>query len=109
MSGGAIINNGYIYYIGGCTAVGNNSVCFTGNSGKSTDNIAYAAIDSAGHITRISSCSGSFVGSWCAINGSGSMPDKISAFGYSVFNNTMYIIGGTTGTQWQDTVMRVDL
>ncbi len=105
MSGGAVINNGFIYYMGGCTAVGNNSVCFTGNSGKSTDNIAYAVIDSVGHITRVSSCSGSFVGSWCAMN-SGSMGDKLSAFGYTVFNNTLYIIGGTSGTQWKDNVWR---
>ncbi len=104
MSGGAIINNGYIYYMGGCTAVGNNSVCYTGNSGKATDNVGYAAIDSVGHITRISSCAGQFVGSWCVINGG--MGASLAAFSYAVFNNTLYIIGGTTGTEWQDDVWR---
>lgn len=106
MSGGAIINNGYIYYMGGCTQVNSNSVCFTGNSGKSTDNISYAQIDSVGHITRVSSCSGSFVGSWCVLNSGNVLGAKLSAFAYAVFNNTLYIIGGTTGTDWQSDVWR---
>lgn len=110
MSGGAIVNNGFIYYIGGCTAVGSNSVCFTGNSGKASDNISYASVRSDGVIVRVASCSGGtlqFVGSWCVdntntLNGS----SGLAGFGFAVFNNTFYIVGGTTGTSWQSTVFR---
>jgi hypothetical protein len=104
MSGAAIINNGFIYYLGGCTAVNSGSVCFTGNAGKATDNISYASISSNGSIVRIASCAGTFVGSWCVINGG--LGGSLAAFGYSVFNNVMYVIGGTTGTLWQDNVLR---
>ncbi|MDQ3094193.1 MAG: hypothetical protein M3Q70_03405, partial [bacterium] len=105
MSGASIINNGFIYYLGGCTAVNSSSVCYTGNAGKSTDNVSYASIAADGSITRIAACTGgSFVGSWCVINpGLGA---SLSAFGYTVFNNVMYVIGGTTGTLWEDEVWR---
>jgi hypothetical protein len=104
MSGAAVINNGYIYYFGGCTAVNSGSVCYTGNAGKSSDNASYAAISSDGNITRVASCAGTFVGSWCVINpGLGA---ALSAFGYTVFNNTLYVIGGTTGVDWQPNVLR---
>lgn len=106
MSGAAVLNNGYIYYMGGCTAVGNNSVCYTGNAGKTTANISYASIDSVGHITRVSSCAGTFVGSWCVISSGNILGNTLAAFSYAVFNNTLYIIGGTTGTEWQDDVWR---
>ena len=104
MSGATVVNNGYIYYFGGCTAVNSGSVCYTGNAGKSTDNVSYASIASDGNISRVASCAGSFVGSWCAINGG--LPASISAFGYAVFNNTLYVIGGTTGVDWQANVHR---
>ena len=106
MSGAAVINNGYIYYFGGCTAVNSSSVCYTGNAGKSTDNAAYASIASDGNITRVPSCAGTFVGSWCVINPG--LGIAVSAFGYAVFNNTLYVIGGTTGTLWQDTLWRTN-
>ncbi len=107
MSGGAVINNGFIYYIGGCQAVGNNSVCFTGAASKTSDTISYSAINADGTLTRTASCSGTFYGSWCVdntntINGS----TGVAAFGYTVFNNIVYVIGGTTGTDWQSTVWR---
>jgi hypothetical protein len=107
MAGGAIINNGYIYYMGGCTEVNSGSVCYTGNAGKSSNNMAYAAIASDGNITRVASCAGTFVGSWCVITSG--FATAISAFGYTVFNNTIYVIGGTTGTAWQDNVWRASL
>lgn len=104
MSGGSVINNGYIYYFGGCTEVGSGSVCYTGNAGKGSDNMAYASIASDGNITRVASCAGTWSGSWCVINpGIGA---ALSAFSYAVFNNTLYIIGGTTGTTWEDEVWR---
>ncbi len=107
MSGGSIINNGFIYYIGGCTAVGNNSVCFTGNASKTTGNISYSAINADGTLTRAATCGGTFSGSWCVdstntVNGG----TGVAAFAYTIFNNVIYVIGGTTGTLWQDLVWR---
>lgn len=107
MAGGAIVNNGYIYYMGGCTAVSSGSVCYSGNAGKAADNISYASIASDGNITRIPTCtSGTFVGSWC-VNNTNVMGNKLAAFSYALYNNTLYVIGGTTGTEWQDDVWRV--
>ena len=107
LAGGAVVNNGYIYYLGGCYSVGNGSVCFTGNAGKSSDTIFYSAIAADGTLVRGPSCVGTYYGSWCVdntntLNGS----TGLSAFGISIFNNVIYVIGGTTGTQWQSTVWR---
>lgn len=110
MSGGTVVNNGYIYYIGGCTAVNAGSVCFTGNAGKTSDTISWAAIAVDGTLTRAATCTGgtkTYVGSWCVdntntVNGS----TGLAAFGYTVFNNTIYAVGGTSGTLWQDNVWR---
>jgi hypothetical protein len=110
MSGGTIVNNGYVYYMGGCTAVGSNSVCYTGNAGKAADTVSWSAIAADGSLTRPSVCSGgtkTYVGSWCVdntntLNGS----TGLAAFGHAVFNNTIYAIGGTSGTEWQSNVWR---
>lgn len=107
MAGATVVNNGYIYYMGGCTAVNSSSVCFTGNAGKATDNISYAAITADGNITRIAACTGgTFVGSWCVMNNASVLGEKLAAFSYALYNNTLYIIGGTTGTDWQANVWR---
>lgn len=110
MSGGTIINNGFVYYIGGCYAVGGGNICFAGNAGKASDTISYASIASDGKIVRAATCTGTnkqFSGSWCVdnsntINGS----TGLAGFGYTIFNNTIYVIGGTSGTFWQDIVWR---
>jgi Kelch motif len=107
LAGGAVVNNGYIYYMGGCYSVGNGSVCFTGNAGKSSDTIFYSAIAADGTLVRGPSCVGTYYGSWCVdntntLNGT----TGLSAFGISIFNNVIYVVGGTTGTQWQDLVWR---
>lgn len=110
MSGGTVINNGFVYYFGGCTAVGSGNVCFTGNASKTADTISYAAIAADGTLVRPSVCTGTnkiFYGSWCVDNGNtlnGST--GLAAFGYTVFNNVIYAIGGTDGTTWQSNVWR---
>lgn len=107
MSGGAVVNNGFIYYIGGCYSVGSGNVCHTGNSGRTADTISWSAISSDGNLVRGSSCGGTYYGSWCVdntntINGTAGL----AAFGYAVFNNVIYVVGGTDGTDWQSTVWR---
>ncbi len=111
MSGGTVVNNGFIYYIGGCTAVGASNVCFTGNSGKASDNISYASVRSDGVIVRVASCTGGtlqFVGSWCVDNtNTVNAASGLAAFAVTAFNNTIYVVGGTTGTTWQTNIWRI--
>ena len=102
MAGATIINNGYIYYMGGCTAVNSGSVCFTGNAGKASNNVAYASIDSVGNIVQAPGCAVAYTGSWC-VNDNG-LPAYLAAFSLTAFNNRIYLIGGTNGTRWQDRV-----
>ncbi len=107
LAGGTVVNNGYVYYIGGCFSVGNNSVCFTGNAGKASDTISFSAIASDGTLVRGAACGGTYYGSWCVdntntINGS----TGLAGFGITVFNNVIYVVGGTDGTTWQSTVWR---
>ena len=103
MSGGAVINNGIIYYVGGCTAVGSGSICFTGNAGKASDNTFYASIASDGTLGRVGTCGGSFVDSWC-VDDTNSLASGLAGFSVSVFNNVLYAIGGTDGSDWQANV-----
>ena len=112
MSNMVVVNNGYIYVIGGCTSAALNNVCETGGTAASSGNVAYAAIDSSGNMTRVGTCGGTFVTNslWCVdstntVNGT----TGISAGSATVFNNTIYVIGGTSGSTWSSTVYRVNL
>lgn len=109
MAGGIVINNGYVYYIGGCRVVGgSNQICTNGSASRTADTIYYAEISNDGTLRRTSTCTGSniqFAGSWCVDNShtiNGSV--GLAAFGYTVFNNTIYVVGGTDGSSWKTTV-----
>ncbi|QQS19286.1 hypothetical protein IPL85_03285 [Candidatus Saccharibacteria bacterium] len=112
MSNMVVINNGYIYVIGGCTSVAANNVCETAGTAASSGNVLYAAIDSSGNMTRVGTCGGTFVTNslWCVdstnrVNGT----TGISAGSATVYNNVIYVIGGTSGSTWSSTVYRVSL
>lgn len=108
MSGSAVINNGIIYYVGGCWSVAANSICFVGASGKTSDTTYYAQIADDGQLEQVASCSGTglqFYGSWCVDNAN-TLSGGIGAAGAAVFDNTIYLVGGTTGSNWQGTVWR---
>jgi len=110
MSGNTVINNGYIYYIGGCQAVGNGSICFTGAASKTADNISYATINVDGSLGKPSTCSGTYYGAWCVDNSNTPNANAgLAGFGITVFNNVIYAVGGTTGTDWQTNVWRTSL
>ncbi len=89
-SQGVVVNNGFIYNVGGCGA----SPC-TAN-GNTNANTAYAAIGSDGTITvnGISGCAGG-AATWCIV-ATQVMAGTIggAAFGITVYNNTIYIAGG---------------
>lgn len=112
MSSATAINNGFIYVIGGCTNVAANDVCENAGTARSSGNIMYAALDSNGKMSKAATCGGTFVTNslWCVdstntINGT----TGLSAGSATVFNNTIYVAGGTTGSDWQKTVRRVGL
>ncbi len=113
MSSAIVINNGFIYNIGGCTNVAANNVCENGGTAQSSGNVMYASLDSEGKMTKPSVCTGgTYVTNslWCVdstrtLNGT----TGLSAASASVFNNTIYVAGGTTGSDWQNDVWRVSL
>lgn len=111
MSGGTVINNGYIYYIGGCTAVGSGSICFTGAAAKAADNISYSTIQVDGSLGKPALCTaGTYVGAWCVDNtNTPNTNPGLAGFGVTVFNNVIYAVGGTDGTTWQTKVWRTSL
>jgi N-acetylneuraminic acid mutarotase len=74
MAQSVVINNGYIYNIGGCAAL----ACGTASTG-----VYYAAIGPNGSI-----------GAW---NATTALPATRATAGIAVYNNYLYVIGGTTG------------
>lgn len=82
------IHNGYLYVIGGCT---NNGCSGTWNT------VTFTGISSDGELVRPASCpSGSSSSSgWC-LNGT-TLPTSRAGASVSIFNDTMYVIGGFTG------------
>jgi hypothetical protein len=108
MAGGTVINNGYIYYLAGCREVSGSQICYNGGASRTTDTIYYSQIATDGTLRRPANCTGTgktYAGSWCVdnantLNGS----TGIAAFAHTVFNNTIYAIGGTSGPTWQATL-----
>jgi N-acetylneuraminic acid mutarotase len=108
MAGGTVINNGYIYYLAGCREVSGSQICYNGGASRTTDTIYYSQIANDGTLRRPANCTGTgktYAGSWCVdnantLNGS----TGIAAFAHTVFNNTIYAIGGTSGPTWQATL-----
>ncbi len=104
MSSMVVINNGFIYNIGGCVTA--SSSCSSNMSG----NISYSAISTTGALAAPSTCSGTSYGHWCVdstnrINGTAGL----GAAGTAVFNNVIYVAGGTNSLAWQSSIWRVGL
>ncbi len=111
---GTALNNGFIYLIGGCIDVSLDPDCFASNRGKMSVNTAYAALAVDGSIVKTASCPGTLVGSWCVdstntINNSNANANGLGAMSTSVYNNTIYAVGGTDGNNWNDQVWRMRL
>lgn len=104
MSSMVVVNNGYIYNIGGC--VDGSSTCDSDMSG----NVSYAALNSQGQMVAPAVCAtpNTSYGLWCVdntnrINGTAGL----GAAGVAVFNNMIYVGGGTNSTSWQSNMWRV--
>jgi hypothetical protein len=115
MTAMSVVNNGYIYVIGGCTNVaGVTDECTTAaNTAAMSGNTMYASLNTSGQMTKPAACTGgTYVTNslWCVdsthtLNGT----TGLGAAGVTVFNNRIYVIGGTTGSNWQDTIYMVPL
>lgn len=91
MLSAAVITNGYLYVIGGCT----NNTCST-----TSRNVAYTAISSTGKMTKPATCPvGAYQGGdWC-IDTTHLVPGNgIAATSPVIFGNRIYLVGGLNGT-----------
>lgn len=88
MAGGVVVNNGFIYYVGGCQVTGN---CIT-----TSDNTAYAQINSNGSI-----------GAWTVVNNLNL--DSNVAMGITVYNNRIYVVGGRSANTARATMRSIGL
>lgn len=108
MSEGVAINNGYIYIFGGCTDISSTTAeCNVGGTGRMSSNTSYSALAVDGSLVRPAACAGTFSGSWCVdstntLNGA----NGLGTMSVTVFNNVVYAIGGTDGTNWSANVYR---
>lgn len=86
----AIITNGYLYVIGGCT----NNRC-----SNTIGNVAYVAISSTGQTTRPATCpSGTYRGNiWC-VDSTNTISGGIAASSPVVFGGRLYLVGGMDGS-----------
>lgn len=108
MSSMVVINNGYIYNIGGCTT----DACTT-----MSNDTAYAVLNSDGTMGKPSTCSTTYGGYvtnslWCVVDTTNTLNGSsgLGAAGATIFNNTIYITGGTTGGgSWSANVFRTSI
>jgi N-acetylneuraminic acid mutarotase len=111
MSSMTVINNGFIYVIGGCTSISQTDECTAGGAvSAASGNVSYAALNSVGQMVAPASCisPNTSSGLWCVdntnrVNGTAG----VAAGSATVFNNTIYVIGGTDGVNWQANVWSV--
>jgi hypothetical protein len=106
MSSGVVVNNGFIYIVGGCADSTGASAC--ANLPRMSGNVSYAAIGTDGSIVSPSTCGGTTYGTWCVdstnrINGT----NGVGTMAMAVFNNTIYAIGGTDGSAFLANIYRV--
>lgn len=97
----AVITNGYLYLIGGCT----NNTCST-----TTGNVAYTSISSTGTMTAPATCpTGTVRGNiWC-VDTTNVVSGGIAATSPVVFNNTIYLVGGLNGSSNTDSIVRTSV
>lgn len=112
MQSGVVINNGFIYNIGGCVTVG----C-AGNSGaRMSKNTSFAAIAADGSLTA-PTCTGTGFNLanansvWCVdsghtINGGGTTGGMGAGYA-TVYNNILYYVGGFDGRNWSNKIYYV--
>lgn len=96
----AVVANGYLYVVGGCTAVG----CTTTSNG-----VVFTTISSNGDAVRPATCptGSTATNGWCVMDTN--MPAGVAAASPVVFNDTLFIVGGFTGSALANTIKRAPL
>ncbi|MDB5186944.1 MAG: hypothetical protein JWM07_416 [Candidatus Saccharibacteria bacterium] len=97
MLSAAVITNGYLYVIGGCT----NNACST-----TSNDVVYASISSTGIMTRPATCPGGVYvgGTWCN-DTTNLLPNGIAATSPIVFGDRIYLVGGLSGSGNTNTIL----
>lgn len=97
----AVVANGYLYVIGGCTS----TAC-----GATSANVAYTSISSTGKMTAPTcSAPNNLRGNiWC-VDTTNTVTGGIAASSPVVFGGRLYLVGGLTGGGNKDAVLRTDL
>jgi hypothetical protein len=101
MSSMVVVNNGYIYNIGGCTdvsGVGGATPCVLNTA--MSGNTSYAALKSDGSIVAPAYCpaANTYVGTWCVDSTNRiNTTNGVGAGAAAVFNGRIYVVGGTSG------------
>lgn len=95
--GASVVNNGYLYYVGGCT----NVACSTTSTGA-----AFTQVTANGDLVRPSSCpaGSTATNGWCVMNTA--LPAGVALAGVTVFNDTIYLVGGTNGSALTNSIYR---
>lgn len=102
IANGVVVNNGYIYNVGGCA--GGTGLCTT-----MSRNTSWAAIASDGSLTAPGTCGGTTVNTiWCN-DSTNLLPAGIGAMGITVHNNVIYATGGFSGSADVSTTYRTAL
>jgi hypothetical protein len=98
MLSSAVVTNGYLYVIGGCT----NVLC-----SATSPNVAYVSISSTGLMTAPATCAnGSFQNNiWC-VDTTNTISGGIAAASPVVFGGQIYIVGGLDGSANNNTILR---
>jgi hypothetical protein len=97
----SVMSNGYFYVLGGCT----NNGCTTTSSG-----VAFTQVSANGDLVQPSSCptGSTATNGWCIMNTS--MPSGVAQAGVTVFNDTIYVVGGTSnGSSLLGTIYRASV
>lgn len=96
----SVIHNGYLYVMGGCTLVG----CTATSNG-----VAFTTVSSNGDAVRPATCptGSTATNGWCVMDTN--MPANVAAASATVFNDTLYVVGGFTGSALADSVKRAPL
>ncbi len=92
-----VVSNGYLYVIGGCT----NTACSATSGG-----VAFTQVSATGDLVQPASCpsGSSATGGWCVF--SATISGGMSAAAPVVYNDAIYLVGGSSGAALKNTIYR---
>jgi len=96
----SVVSSGYLYIIGGCAVVGCSST---------STNTAFTQIMANGDLVRPASCpsGSSATNGWCV--STSTITNGISATAPVVYNDTIYLVGGSQGGSLKNAIFRATI